>query len=56
MLYIIGAVSLCVAVLTMCVGILIDYAPLWATILLVLSAFTFGFILGENRYRSCWKG
>jgi hypothetical protein len=55
MLYIIVAVSICVALLTMCVGILIDHAPLWATILLVLSAFTFGFILGENN-SSDWRG
>ena len=48
MLYIIVAVSICVALVTMCVGILIDHAPLWATILLVLASFTFGFILGEN--------
>jgi len=56
MLYIIGAVSICVAVVTICVGILIDYAPLWATILLVLSAFSFGFILGNANNEQTWRG
>jgi len=49
MIYIFLALSICVAILTACVGWVVDDTPLLALFGLVLSAFTFGFILGENR-------
>lgn len=48
MIYIFLAISVCVSILTACVGKAIDGTPVWAVIGLVISAFTFGFILGEN--------
>lgn len=48
MIYLYLALTGSVALLTVCVGKAMDSTPLWAVIGLVLSAFTFGFILGEN--------
>ena len=48
MIYLFLAVGVCVAVLTACVGWIVNDTPLLALFGLVLSSFTFGFILGEN--------
>jgi hypothetical protein len=52
MIYIYLALTLSVSFLTVCVGKAVDATPLWAVIGLVISAFTFGFILGENHEQS----
>jgi hypothetical protein len=49
MIYIYLALTISVSFLTVCVDRAVDATPLWAVIGLVISAFTFGFILGENR-------
>jgi hypothetical protein len=47
-LFLIGAVSLCVALLVSCISLVWQEIPLFALAGLVLSSFTYGFILGEN--------
>jgi hypothetical protein len=49
MIYLFAAVAICVAILTTCVSWLLDNNGLIPVIGLTLSAFTFGYILGENR-------
>ena len=48
MIYLILAVAVCISVLTACVGWVVNDIPLLGLIGLVLSSFTFGFIMGEN--------
>jgi hypothetical protein len=52
MIYIYLALTTSVSLLTVCISKAVDATPLWAVLGLVLSAFTFGFILGENREQS----
>jgi predicted Kef-type K+ transport protein len=47
-LFFIGAISLCVALLVSCVALVWREIPIYALAGLVLSSFTYGFILGEN--------
>jgi hypothetical protein len=47
-LFFIGALSLCVALLVSCVAWVWQEIPLFALVGLVISSFTYGFILGEN--------
>lgn len=49
MIYLSLAVAICVCILTVCIDRAIEGTPVWAVALLALSAFTFGFILGENK-------
>jgi len=49
MIYIFGALSIVVSIMTICVSIILDNNGLIPVIGLTLSAFTFGFIMGENR-------
>lgn len=49
MIYIFSALAIIVAILTTCVSMLIDNNGLIPVIGLTISAFTFGFIMGENR-------
>lgn len=49
MIYVIGAVAICVAIMTMAISVLLDVVSVVPVIGLTLSAFTFGFILGENK-------
>jgi hypothetical protein len=49
MMYIFGALSIVVAIMTICVSWLLDSNGLIPVIGLTLSAFTFGYIMGENR-------
>jgi hypothetical protein len=42
------AIALSVAILTVCIGRAVDDTPLWTVIGLVFSAFTFGFIIGDD--------
>jgi hypothetical protein len=49
MMYIFGALAIIVAIMTICVSWLLDNNGLIPVIGLALSAFTFGFIMGENR-------
>jgi hypothetical protein len=46
--FFIGAISLCVAVLVVCISWVWMEIPLLALAGLILSSFTYGFILGEN--------
>ncbi|CAB4135584.1 hypothetical protein UFOVP285_73 [uncultured Caudovirales phage] len=48
MIYIYLALTLSVSLLTVCISKATDATPLWAVIGLVVSAFTFGYILGES--------
>ena len=48
MIYLFLAVSVCVSILTACVSWVVSDIPLLALIGLIMSSFTFGFILGEN--------
>jgi hypothetical protein len=47
-LYGVGAVSLCVALLVACISWVWQDIPILALAGLVVSSFTYGFILGEN--------
>jgi hypothetical protein len=49
MIYIFGALSIVVSIMTICVSVILDNNGLIPVIGLVVSAFTFGFIMGENR-------
>jgi hypothetical protein len=49
MIYILVALSIVVAIMTSCIAWLLDNNGLIPVIGLTLSAFTFGFIMGENR-------
>lgn len=49
MIYVICAVAICVAIMTMAISMLLDSVGLIPVIGLTLSAFTFGYILGENK-------
>lgn len=49
MFYISISIAICVSILTVCANRAVEATPIWAVVLLVLSSFTFGFILGENR-------
>jgi len=48
-LYLFGAMSLCVALLTACVAWVWMEIPILALCGLVISSFTYGFILGEQK-------
>jgi hypothetical protein len=48
MIYIYLALTISVSLLTVCVGKAVDTTPLWTVIGLAFSAFTLGFITGEN--------
>ena len=49
MIYLFGALSIVVSIMTICVSWLLDDNGLIPVIGLTLSAFTFGYILGENK-------
>jgi hypothetical protein len=49
MMYLFAALSIVVALMTICISWLLDNNGLIPVIGLTLSAFTFGFIMGENR-------
>jgi hypothetical protein len=49
MMYLFAALSIIVAIMTICVSWLLDDNGLIPVIGLALSSFTFGFIMGENR-------
>jgi hypothetical protein len=49
MIYLFAAVAICVTIMTTAISWLLDVAGLMPIIGLTLSAFTFGFIMGENR-------
>ena len=49
MIYMFGALSIVVAIMTLCAFWLFDNNGLLPVLGLTLSAFTFGFIMGENR-------
>ena len=49
MIYLFAALSIVVAIMTVCVSWLLDNNGLIPVIGLTLSAFTFGYILGENK-------
>ena len=49
MIYLFAALSIVVAIMTLCVSWLLDNNGLIPVIGLTLSAFTFGYILGENK-------
>ena len=51
-LYLFGAVSICVALLSACVFWVWNEIPILALCGLVLSSFTYGFILGEQEGQS----
>lgn len=48
MIYVISAVAICVAIMTTAISFLLDATGLVPIAGLTLSAFTFGFIMGEN--------
>ena len=47
-IYFVGVLSLCVAIMCACISWIWTEVPILAIIGLVLSSFTYGFILGEN--------
>ena len=47
-IYIVGIISLCVAILCACVAWVWQDIPILAMIGMVFSSFTYGFVLGEN--------
>jgi len=49
MMYLFAALSIVVSLMTICISWLLDNNGLIPVIGLTLSAFTFGFIMGENR-------
>ena len=49
MMYLFGAVAIVVTIMTICVSWLLESNGLIPVIGLVLSSFTLGFIMGENR-------
>jgi hypothetical protein len=49
MIYLFAAVAICVTIMTTAISWLLDNNGLIPVIGLTLSAFTFGYILGENK-------
>lgn len=49
MMYLFGALSIAVSIMTICVSIILDNNGLIPVIGLTISSFTLGFIMGENR-------
>ena len=47
-IWFVGAISLCIATLCSCIAWVWQEIPILALVGLVISAFTYGFILGEN--------
>jgi hypothetical protein len=48
-MYLFLALAIVVSIMTMCLSVILDNNGLIPVIGLTLSAFTFGFIMGENR-------
>ena len=46
--FFIAVISITVTLMVLCIQAVIEQTPYWAVAGLVLSCFTFGFILGEN--------
>lgn len=49
MMYIFGALAIVVSIMTMCISFLFEVTGVLPILGLTLSAFTFGFIMGENK-------